>query len=105
MEMGAMVCKPKRPDCENCPLSESCLSYREGDPKLLPVKSKKVKVTTKYFHYLIFPSHEIQLIKREGKGIWQNMYEFPKLEVEKKIAKSELKRSEERRVGKESRSS
>ena|SRR5690554_66816 len=99
MEMGAMVCKPKSPDCENCPLSESCLSYREGDPKLLPVKSKKVKVTTKYFHYLIFPSHEIQLIKREGKGIWQNMYEFPKLEVEKKIAKSELKKKVKERFG------
>ncbi|PWH85750.1 A/G-specific adenine glycosylase [Brumimicrobium oceani] len=90
MEMGAMVCKPKNPDCENCPLSDSCLSLREGDPKLLPVKSKKVKVTTKYFHYLIYPSKEIQLIKREGKGIWQNMYEFPKLELEERKLKSEV---------------
>lgn len=91
MEIGAMVCKPKNPDCENCPLAESCLSLREGDPIKLPVKSKKIKVSTRYFHYLIYPSNEIQLIKREGKGIWQNMYEFPKIELEEKKLKNEVK--------------
>ncbi|WP_107039610.1 A/G-specific adenine glycosylase [Brumimicrobium mesophilum] len=91
MEIGAMVCKPKNPDCENCPLADTCLAFNEGVPTSLPVKSKKVKVTTRHFHYFIFPSQEIQLIKREGKGIWQNMYEFPVLELEGKKLKSEIK--------------
>lgn len=90
MEIGAMVCKPKNPDCENCPLADTCLAYNEGDPLQLPVKSKKVKVTTRYFHYLIYPSQEIQLIKREGKGIWQNMYEFPVLELVDKSLKKDV---------------
>lgn len=91
MEIGAMVCKPRNPDCEICPLADTCLAYNEGDPIQLPVKSKKVKVTTRHFHYLIYPSQEIQLIKREGKGIWQNMFEFPKIELEEKKLKSEIK--------------
>ncbi|RYM32551.1 A/G-specific adenine glycosylase [Brumimicrobium glaciale] len=90
MEIGAMVCKPKNPDCENCPLADTCLAFNEGDPLQLPVKSKKVKVTTRHFHYLIYPSQDIQLIKREGKGIWQNMYEFPVLELEDKKLKKEV---------------
>ena len=92
MEIGAMVCKPKNPDCENCPLSGTCLAFNEGVPTELPVKSKKVKVATRHFHYLICPNNEIQLIKREGKGIWQNMYEFPMLELESKKLKSEVKK-------------
>lgn len=99
MEIGAMVCKPKNPDCENCPLSDTCLAFNEGEPTLLPVKSKKIKVTARHFHYLIFPSQEIQLVKREGKGIWQNMYEFPKVELEDKKLKSEVKSIVEEKFG------
>nr|WP_299204917.1 A/G-specific adenine glycosylase [uncultured Brumimicrobium sp.] len=99
MEMGAMMCRPKNPDCENCPLNGTCLSYNEGDPLSLPVKSKKVKVTKRYFHYLLHPESGIALEKRTKKGIWQNMYQFPMLEVEKKIAKSELKKRVKERFG------
>ena len=99
MEIGAMVCKPKNPDCENCPLNESCSVLKEGDPKQLPVKSKKIKVTARHFHYLIYPSQEIQLIKREGKGIWQNMYEFPMLELPDKSLKQEVKDIVEEKYG------
>lgn len=99
MEIGAMVCKPKNPDCETCPLADTCLAYNEGNPSQLPVKSKKIKVTSRYFHYLIFPSNEIQLIKREGKGIWQNMYEFPKIELEEKKLKNEVKKIVEDKFG------
>ncbi|RFC55378.1 A/G-specific adenine glycosylase [Brumimicrobium aurantiacum] len=90
MELGAMVCKPKNPDCENCPLNGTCLSLKEGDPKTLPVKSKKIKVTKRYFHFLIFPSANVQLEKREGKGIWMNMYQFPMIELKEKKLKSEV---------------
>lgn len=90
MEMGAMVCRPKNPDCKNCPLNTTCLAYNEGDPVGLPVKSKKVKVNSRYFHFFIYPSSDIQLMKRKGKGIWQNMYQFPMLEVESKLLKNEV---------------
>jgi A/G-specific adenine glycosylase len=90
MEIGAMVCRPKNPDCENCPLNERCLAYNEGDPLSLPIKAKKVKVTKRYFHYFLHPTSGIHLEKRTGKGIWQNMYQFPTVEVEKKINKKEV---------------
>lgn len=29
MELGATVCTPKNPKCNECPLSEECLAYAE----------------------------------------------------------------------------
>ena len=50
---------------------------------MLPVKEKKLKVTNRYFHYLIFSDEQQHTIlsKRTQKGIWHNLYEFPLLET------------------------
>lgn len=39
MDLGAMVCAPGTPDCENCPLRPLCNAYQSGDADDLPVKS------------------------------------------------------------------
>ena len=39
MDLGAMVCTPGTPDCENCPLRPLCNAYRAGDAEVLPVKA------------------------------------------------------------------
>ena len=90
MELGALICKPRNPDCLNCPLKDTCMAFNEGDPLTLPVKLKKVKVTDKYFHYFIYPGPLFQLEKREAKGIWKNMYQFPMIEVDKKLGRKEI---------------
>lgn len=92
MELGALVCKPKNPDCLNCPLKDTCMAFNEGDPLTLPVKVKKVKVTKRYFHYFIYSGSVIQLEKRETKGIWKNMYQFPMIEVSRKLMKEEIEK-------------
>lgn len=81
MELGALVCTPKNAKCNDCPLLDSCQSYRAHRIYDLPVKSKKTKTRNRYFHY-IYSENEILLKKRLGKDIWTNMYEFPLLELE-----------------------
>jgi A/G-specific adenine glycosylase len=83
MEFGALQCVPKSPDCENCIFSSSCGALQYKKVGQLPVKSKKTKVTNKYFNYLILKDETEQYIvqKREGKGIWENLYEFPMMET------------------------
>jgi len=81
MELGALVCTPKNAKCEECPLLESCQGYRANSVYELPVKSKKTKTRNRYFHYIYAPE-EMLLQKRTGKDIWENMYEFPLLEVD-----------------------
>ncbi len=41
MEFGALVCKPKNPNCNNCSLLSKCISYSKNNYSVLPVKSKK----------------------------------------------------------------
>ena len=40
MELGALVCKPKNPLCESCPVIKDCISYRKKDFNIV-VKNKK----------------------------------------------------------------
>ena len=88
MEFGALQCVPKNPDCESCVLSNSCAALQYNKVAQLPVKSKKTKVTPKYFNYLILKDITGKFIvqKREGKGIWENLYEFPLFETAELMA-------------------
>lgn len=83
MEFGALHCKPKNPYCLTCPLNDSCVALHKGMVTTLPVKGKKQKVTQRYLNYLVLedPKGQTLFRKREGQGIWQNLYEFPYLET------------------------
>jgi A/G-specific adenine glycosylase len=83
MEFGALQCVPASPDCEICPLTAYCLSKMQGKVSGFPVKLNKPKIKELHLHYFYIHSGEfIFLKKREGKGIWQNLYEFPSVESE-----------------------
>ena len=83
MEFGALQCVPKNPDCGICIFNDSCLALQKKKINQLPVKSKKLKVTHRYFSYLVFSDENGNTIinKRTQKGIWHNLYEFPLLET------------------------
>src|SRR5690606_6679498 len=44
MEFGAIQCKPQNPDCNICPLNNSCVALQKNLINELPVKLKKTKV-------------------------------------------------------------
>ena len=98
MEFGAMQCTPKNPNCTQCPLNESCVALQEGKTATLPIKLKKHSIRTRYFNYLVPLSINKEndrttiLKQREGKGIWQNLWQFPLLETETEIDAVEIKR-------------
>ncbi|MEZ0130060.1 NUDIX domain-containing protein, partial [Flavobacterium sp. LBUM151] len=83
MEFGALQCVPKSPDCSVCVFTDSCLALQKKKVAILPVKSKKVKVTNRFFNYLILEDvlGNTLIQKRTAKGIWHNLYEFPLLET------------------------
>lgn len=59
MELGALVCTPKKPGCVSCPLSPECAAYATDRVAVLPVKSKSKPVP----HYVI----GVGLIRYAGK--------------------------------------
>ncbi len=97
MEFGAIQCKPKKPLCMFCPLSESCVAFQTNLIDKLPVKEKKVKVKKRYFNYLVIKTKDDKTIlsERKGKGIWQGLYQFPLIESNTIIDKNTLIELEE----------
>jgi len=89
MELGALICKPKKPFCEKCPLTKNCKSYKKQDFEIA-VKSKK-KID-KFFIVKIFTKGtKILLIKNTKFNFLKNLKIFPMVEISRpKILKKSL---------------
>jgi A/G-specific adenine glycosylase len=86
IEFGALQCIPKNPKCSICPFVKYCFASNHQKVNSLPVKSKKVKIKTRFFHYFIIQSGKSIFINQRQKGdIWQGLYEFPLIETDKKM--------------------
>ena len=92
MEFGAIQCAPKKPYCLLCPLQESCVALKENKVDILPIKLNKTKVRNRYFNYLVWldGNGNTVLEQRKGKGIWQNLYQFPLLETDGPLEDGEI---------------
>ena len=86
MDFGAVQCSPAKPLCMFCPLQEKCTAHLTGKVELLPIKTKKIKKTERFFYYLVMEENEgFYMKKRTEKGIWQNLYDFPLIETKKAV--------------------
>ncbi len=83
MDLGASVCKPQNPLCDECPLYKKCVARIENRVSELPVKKNRVKVKDRYFHFMVFETKDAVFIqKRSGRDIWQNLYCFYPVETQ-----------------------
>jgi A/G-specific adenine glycosylase len=78
MELGAMVCTPRSPKCDACPLSKLCLANQAGRQNELPVKTAKAPLP----HYtivagLVFKADKVLIDKRKSEGLLGGLWEFP----------------------------
>lgn len=91
MELGATVCTPRKPDCDNCPVSSVCYARLNEKIDILPEKSKKTKSRIRYFNYLVVTSDNfIILKKRIQNDIWKSLFDFPLIETKKLIGIKKL---------------
>ncbi len=82
MDFGAGHCIPRQPACADCPLGRRCAAFQSGRVAQLPVKKKGLAKRTRFFAYAVFEHRDtVWLRRRDGKDIWQHLYEFPLLEL------------------------
>lgn len=77
MELGALICIPKSPACEDCPISSHCEAKRLGIEKELPKKEKKVKGKIETRNVLILHSPQGFLMRQRKERLLHGMWEFP----------------------------
>ncbi len=82
MDFGAMQCTPQNPQCSDCPFKNDCIAYSKDLINAFPVKKKKRKARTRFFHYLIITcGDQVFIEKRSKKDIWHSLYQFPLIET------------------------
>ncbi len=86
MDFGAVICKAQLPLCAVCVQKEECNAYKNDLVKVLPVKEKVLKKTTRWFYYFIVEyQNRFYIRKRSSKDIWENLYEFVLKESDKEL--------------------
>jgi A/G-specific adenine glycosylase len=96
MDLGALICVPRQPKCDDCPLADSCMALAGGRTDELPSSMKKKKARRRYFTYLHIRQEGYTYIQRRaGNDIWRNLYEFPLIETNEPIEVEELLLSNE----------
>ncbi|HSR68606.1 MAG TPA: A/G-specific adenine glycosylase [Acidobacteriota bacterium] len=82
MELGALICTPRSPDCRRCPLQGSCRGLEKGIAQDLPVKSKRRKVEE--FHFLVAVARrdeEFLLHRDDSAPFLKGLWEFPRVDL------------------------
>jgi len=80
MELGALICLPKKPKCLVCPIQKFCLAYQDGLQDVLPVRQLKQKVTK--MNLLVFWIHnkeQFLIHRRNAKGLLGGFWELPNI--------------------------
>lgn len=93
MELGALVCRPKNPTCQTCPLRKNCQAYALDLIEDYPVKAVKKKIPTRYATAFILKREDgaILLRKRPPHGLLGGMMEVPTSEWVEKQGKKKSK--------------
>ncbi|MGJ3701568.1 A/G-specific adenine glycosylase [Variovorax sp. AFSI2.2] len=87
MDLGATVCLPRKPSCMICPLTNTCVGLREGQPERYPVKTRKLKRSAQSLWALLARDAEgrVWLEKRPAKGIWAGLYCLPVFDTREEL--------------------
>lgn len=78
MELGALVCTPRTPDCPACPLAHLCMAHKKGTVLERPVKG----AGTTYVKVVVASGvlvwrGRVYIQKRRPDDVWPGLWEFP----------------------------
>jgi A/G-specific adenine glycosylase len=78
MDLGALVCTPQHPRCEDCPLNTICMAYASGVQEERPIRLSKPTIPHHVVSAAIIQKDQRVLIaQRPPDGLLGGMWEFP----------------------------
>jgi len=81
MELGALLCRPKNPLCDQCPLTKNCKSFKNNDFEI--IKERKKKIDKFYLLNVYKKNNKFLLVKNTKFGFLKNLKIFPMSEISK----------------------
>ena len=84
MELGALICTPRQPQCGACPLAAACVARRNGEQEVLPNLGQKIVATGRRFVAFAIERHGRFLVQRRPASVINaHLWEFPNAELSK----------------------
>lgn len=78
MDFGGLLCTPKSPCCDKCPVQRLCVSYKEGMVGFRPVLKPPKKSVLMLRHVaIIMKDGKIFMHKRKSSAVWGGLWDFP----------------------------
>jgi A/G-specific adenine glycosylase len=78
MDLGATICRPKKPDCSACPLAADCRAFSSGRPESFPApKLKRERAHRHGLAWWIERDQAIWLVRRPARGMLGGMAALP----------------------------
>ena len=79
MDLGALVCTPKRPACSKCPWADNCRGFARGVAELLPRRQEKAARPLKRGAAFVARNRDgaVLLVKRPENGLLGGMLQPP----------------------------
>jgi A/G-specific adenine glycosylase len=82
MELGALICTPRNPQCQICPVKKLCVAFRQDRVGELPNLGRRTAATARRFiAFVIERDGKFLVRQRPAGGVNAQLWEFPNLEV------------------------
>jgi A/G-specific adenine glycosylase len=82
MELGALICTPRDPRCDRCPVQTHCVAWRENKVGQLPRPVRRRPSVPRWFAGFLLRRHGRFLVRRRPQsGINAGLWEFPTIEL------------------------
>ena len=82
MELGALICTPRNPQCGICPLKKLCLAFHENRVGELPNLGRRIATTARHFIAFVVERQGRFLVRQRPAGVVNaHLWEFPNVEV------------------------
>jgi len=82
MELGALVCMPRNPQCLICPVQKLCVAFKENRVEELPNLGKREPATARTFFAFVIERNGKFLVQQRPAGIVNaHLWEFPNVET------------------------
>jgi A/G-specific adenine glycosylase len=82
MELGALVCTSRNPQCVVCPAKKLCVAFRENRTEELPNLGKREAATARRFIAFVIRRNGKFLVRQRPAGVVNaHLWEFPNVEV------------------------
>lgn len=82
MELGALICTPRAPQCTTCPLQKNCVALRTNRVEELPAIEKRQAATPRKFAAFVISKNNRWLVQQRPTGVVNaRLWEFPNVEI------------------------